>query len=131
MLPTPDARKIPWESLRAAFRDFEADPEWLQFSSQAFEAALICPELSFVSDLLRTRAPREPDRPSATRTLYAFLLDQRYAQKLNLLYFAFDVFGENSSLPPDVVARTPYPHEDGVPAFRYAVRGPVHGGCAP
>lgn len=123
MLHTPDARKIPWESLRAAFQSFQPEADWLRFPSHVFEAALIRPVPSFVSDLLAARAAQDPDGPSAVRTLYAFLLEQRYARKLNLLYFAFDIFDETTLLPEEVIARTPFPHEDGVPAFRYAVCG--------
>jgi len=121
MLETPDAPKIPWQALRAAFEDFQPDSEWLGFPAQAFEASLIRPEPAFVAQWLEARAVKDPDRASAVRTLYAFLLEQRYRRKCNLLYFAFDPFDEQTALPEAVIAQTPYPHEDGVPAFRYAV----------
>lgn len=123
MLQTPDAQRIPWESLRAAFQSFQPEADWLRFPPHAFEAALVRPAPFFVSDFLAARAAQDPDDPCALRTLYAFLLEQRYGRKLNLLYFAFDIFDETTLLPEEVIARTPFPHEDGVPAFRYAVCG--------
>lgn len=122
MLHTPDAGQIPWESLRSAFQRFQPDVEWLRFPPQPFESALIRPAPPFVSDLLAARAaPRDSEDPFAVQALYAFLLEQRYVRKLNLLYFAFDIFDEATPLPAEVIAQTPYPHEDGVPAFRYAL----------
>ncbi|MEJ5364928.1 MAG: hypothetical protein WHS86_07500 [Desulfosoma sp.] len=128
MLHTPDAPKIPWQALKAAFQDFEPDPEWLRFPAQAFQASLIQPAPPFVQHWLEARAAKDPDRHSAVRALYAFLLEQRYTRKLNLLYFAFDLFEETTALPEEVIARTPYPHEDGVPAFRYAACGTIRQG---
>jgi len=131
MLDTPDAPKIPWQALRAAFEDFQPEPHWLRYSAQAFEASLIRPEPAFVAKWLEARAAKDPDRASALRTLYAFLLEQRYSRKCNLLYFAFDLFDDATALPDEVIAQTPYPHEDGLPAFRYAVCGPASERGAP
>lgn len=123
MLPTPDAPKIPWENLLTAFQRFEPDPEWHVFDPLAFEAALLVPPKPFVETFLKARAAQHTAaRPVRIRALYAFLLERRYQEKLNLLYFAFDVWDDTSPLPKDVIARTPFPHEDGTPAFRYAVQ---------
>ncbi|ROQ89781.1 hypothetical protein [Desulfosoma caldarium] len=123
MLPTPDADKISWEPLLAAFQTFKPDAEWLGFNPHAFEAALLIPPLPFVEALLKRRSSQENEdgHPARVRALYAFLLERRYEEKLNLLYFAFDVWDDTSPLPSEVIARTPFPHEDGLPAFRYAV----------
>lgn len=122
MLLTPDAEKIPWMTLLSTFRSFEPPEEWRLLDSNAFETALIRPTPPFVHALLQARSARDREESSPIRDLYAFLLEQRYSHKLNLLYFAFDVFSENSALPPEVVERTPFPHEDGVPAYRYAIQ---------
>ncbi|MGQ9671000.1 hypothetical protein, partial [Desulfosoma sp.] len=123
MLPTPDAPRIPWENLLAAFQRFEPDPEWHAFDPLAFEAALLVPSEPFVEAFLKARAAQHTAaRPVRIRALYAFLLERRYQEKLNLLYFAFDVLEDTSPLPKDVITRTPFPHEDGTPAFRYAVQ---------
>lgn len=47
------------------------------------------------------------------------LLDLRYDQRLNRLHFAFNVFDDDSPLPREISDRTPFPHEDGYPLFRY------------
>ncbi len=123
MLQTPDAHKIPWKSLIEAFASFEPDDEWKHFPPNAFEAALMTSAKPFVEAFLKAKFPHESaTRSEHLRSLYAFLLERRYREKLNLLYFAFDVFDETSQLPEDVIARTPFPHEDGVPAFRYALQ---------
>lgn len=125
MLPTPDAHKIAWENLLKAFQTFEPEAEWHGFDPYAFEAALLVPPMPFVKAFLERRSAQQDanSRPARIRDLYAFLLERRYHEKLNLLYFAFDVWDDTSPLPREVIARTPFPHEDGLPAFRYAVRG--------
>ncbi|MEJ5347619.1 MAG: hypothetical protein WHS46_02895 [Desulfosoma sp.] len=123
MLQTPDAHTIPWKPLMEAFASFEPDEEWKDFPASAFETALMASSKPFVEAFLQAKFPHESgSRSEHLRCLYAFLLERRYREKLNLLYFAFDVFEETSPLPADVIARTPFPHEDGVPAFRYALQ---------
>ncbi|MHC1744637.1 MAG: hypothetical protein AB9873_16620 [Syntrophobacteraceae bacterium] len=73
----------------------------------------------FVRSLLELRMGQGEDRTEAARALYGFLLEKRYEERLNLLHFAFSIFDEESTLPEEIVARTPFPHEDGIPSFRY------------
>ena len=81
--------------------------------------ALIRPLPYFAEKFLRAR--NDTDRDIAVRDLYAYLLDKRYFERLNLLHFAFHIFDEDSPLPKDVIDRTPLPHEDGIPHFSYVL----------
>ena len=40
---------------------------------------------------------------------------------MNLLYFVFEIFDDNTPLPQEIVNRTPLPHEDGRPRFRHSL----------
>lgn len=73
----------------------------------------------FVESFLAAR--KDGDKDVAVRDLYAYLLDKRYFERLNLLHFAFNIFDEDSSLPKDIIDRTPLPHEDGMPNFRHSL----------
>jgi len=109
---------IKWNQLRDEFDAFESDEEFKTRDAVAFSNALVNPVPDFVHLLLARKDPKKNDKDSAVRDLYAFLLHKRYHERLNLLYFAFDVFCEDSSLPESVINETPYPHEDGVPPYR-------------
>lgn len=54
------------------------------------------------------------------KVLFCFLLDKRYTDRLNLLYFAFRLFDDDCYPTSEVIAQVPFPHEDGIPG--YAVR---------
>jgi len=82
-------------------------------------ALFIRPIPRFVESFLAAR--KDGDKDVAVRDLYAYLLDKRYFERLNLLHFAFNIFDEDSSLPKDIIDRTPLPHEDGMPNFRHSL----------
>ena len=115
-----ELKQIDWDSLIAEWRAFDIEDPFRQLDPAPFVKSLILPPLPFVEAFLSAREDR--DRDLVVRDLYAFFLDKRYYDRLNLLYFAFHIFDENSVLPTDVVDRTPFPHEDGIPSFRHSVR---------
>ncbi len=85
--------------------------------------SLISPTPRFVSAFVDKRDDGELTREERIRALYGFLLKKRYEERLNLLHFAFHVFDDEGCLPDEIVNMTPFPHEDGVPGFRYFSRG--------
>jgi hypothetical protein len=104
--------------LKDEFHAFEPDEEFKASDARAFSNALVNPVPDFVRLLLEGKDPKNNDKDAAVRDLYAFLLHKRYYERLNLLYFAFDLFCESSPLPESVINETPYPHEDGTPPYR-------------
>lgn len=110
---------IDWTRLTGEFLAYHADEDFRLYDGSAFEEALVTPVPQFARRLLEKWAQLRGNPREAVRTLYGFLLEKRYRERLNLLYFAFSIFDEDTSLPEEVVARTPFPHEDGVPSFRH------------
>ncbi|MEN6440563.1 MAG: hypothetical protein ABFD97_18475 [Syntrophobacter sp.] len=108
------------EELVPEFAGFRVDEKDIRHDSTPFVQSLTTPLPRFAERLLGL-PDASADYADRVRGLYFFLLEKRYTQKLNLLYFAFDVFDE-SSLPDDVVSQTPFPHEDGVPKYGNALK---------
>jgi hypothetical protein len=119
MIPCLEAETIDWNRLLQEFAVFEPDAETARVASSAFARSLRRPVPAFVATFLELKLKADVSQADALRSLYAFLLEKRYAERLNLLYFAFTLFDENDSLPEAIVARTPFPHEDGIPKFRH------------
>jgi len=119
MIPCAEAEAIDWQRLLGEFAVFEPGEETTGIASAAFARALRSPVPAFVVTFLKVKSAGDFSRADALRSLYAFLLEKRYAERLNLLYFAFNVFDENDWLPEQIIARTPFPHEDGIPKFRH------------
>ena len=91
-----------------------------KYESSLFVKSLTTPLPRFAESLLGRAKSKIP--ADQARRLYFFLLEKRYTQRLNLLYFAFDIFEDDTSLPEDVINQTPFPHEDGIPEYRHALR---------
>jgi len=121
VIPCAEAEAIDWQRLLQEFAVFESDAETLGIDSAAFVRSLRRPAPAFVATFLQVKPAGNLSRADALRDLYAFLLEKRYAERINLLYFAFNVFDENDWLPEQIIARTPFPHEDGIPRFRHLV----------
>ena len=119
MIPCAEAKAIDWQRLLREFAVFESDAETVRIDSAAFVLSLRKPAPAFVASFLGVKISGNLSRADALRDLYAFLLEKRYAERLNLLYFAFNLFDENDWLPEQIIARTPFPHEDGIPKFRH------------
>ena len=101
------------------FEVFEPADDFEQADPGVFWEALSKPVPEFVGRFLKTRPVEADEHDRAARDLYAFLLGKRYNERVNLLYFAFDIFCDPSHLPEDVVNQTPFPHEDGSPRYRH------------
>jgi hypothetical protein len=112
------AYSIEWNQLIDEFNAFEADEDFKKRDAKVFADALVQPVPDFVDLLLTKRNVDTIDTNVAVRDLYAFLLQKRYDERLNLLYFAFDLFCDDSPLPEAVINETPFPHEDGSPPYR-------------
>ena len=119
MIPCAEAEAIDWKRLLQEFAVFESDAETVRIDSAAFVRSLRRPAPAFLATFLEVKVKGNFSRADALRDLYAFLLEKRYAERINLLYFAFNVFDENDWLPEQIIARTPFPHEDGIPKFRH------------
>ncbi len=103
------------------FSEFQPDNQFSSMEAEPFVLAMAEPEPEFVIRFIKEKMDRGVSRNNAIRDLYAFLLDRRYYERLNLLYFAFDVFCSNIAIPKEVLDLTPLPHEDGVPLFKYSL----------
>ena len=110
---------IPWQRLLDEYREFKPDPAWRPHAIELFVQSLIDPAPEFVSSFIRQRCSSVADYGSGVKDLYAFLLEKRYGEKLNLLYFAFEVFENTTRIPKEIVDQTPFPHETGIPLYRY------------
>lgn len=111
------SRIINWETLLREFESFEPDESVLEWDASLFFLSLLQPVRGFVHAFIARRYPENIVRDDAMRTLYGFLLEKRYSERLNLLHFAFNIFDESSPLPREVIDRTPFPHEEGIPRF--------------
>jgi hypothetical protein len=119
MRTTAQANPIDWDALVKEFETFEPADDFKETDPGVFSETLVKPVPGFVGRFLKTRSLEGNERDVAVRDLYAFLLGKRYDQRVNLLYFAFDVFCDPSLLPEDIVNQTPFPHEDGHPRYKY------------
>jgi hypothetical protein len=117
--PEQESHSIDWLRLSREFLTYRTDEEVSAHETGPFAEALVQPTPRFVQCLLQQRRELGEDPGEAARALYCFLLQERYEERLNLLHFAFSIFEEETSLPDEIVARTPFPHEDGVPSFRH------------
>ncbi len=104
------------------FSGFQPDETFSSMDGEPFVATLADPEPEFVKPFIAERMATGVGREIAIRDLYAFFLDKRYFSKLNLLFFAFDVFCSKVALPDAILDMTPLPHEDGAPLFKYKLQ---------
>lgn len=111
--------RIDWMKLLDEFESFEPDEEICGIDAGIFERALVDPPHPFVQAFIDRKLRENVSRVKAIRSLYSFLLHQRYEKRLNLLHFAFRIFDDTTPLPDAIVNRTPFPHEDGVPKFKH------------
>lgn len=111
--------RIDLTALVEEFADFAPDETFTALETEPFVQAMAQPDPEFVIPFLKARKERGSDKKTAVRDLYAFLLSKRYFDKLNLLYFAFDVFCSRIALPDAILNMTPLPHEEGAPLFKY------------
>ena len=115
----PKTSAIDWARLTAEFLAYDVPAEMAGHNAHVFEEALLKPLPRFAQTLLDRRVAHFGSFSEAVRALYGFLLEKRYEERFNLLHFAFSIFDEESPLPEDIVARTPFPHEDGIPSYRH------------
>lgn len=111
------SNSIPWNRLLKEFVLHASEAEESVFQQEAFVLSLSIPAPPFVGYLLDARMEKGRDYGTAVRDLYFFLLRKRYEERLNLLHFAFCIFDDPTHLPKEIIDRTPFPHEDGLPRF--------------
>ena len=104
------------------FADFQPEEQFLSMDGKPFVHAMADPEPEFVIPFIKKRMETGSEKETAIRDLYAFFLDKRYYSRLNLLFFAFDVFCSRVALPDEILEMTPLPHEEGVPLFKYKLQ---------
>ncbi len=117
-----DTKPYDLAALVKEFAGFQPEATFSSLDGKPFAAILADPEPEFVKPFLNERMATAVARETAIRDLYAFLLDKRYFSKINLLYFAFDVFCSKAALPDEIFDMTPLPHEDGAPLFKYKLQ---------
>lgn len=115
-------RTIPWGRLRKEFASFRAPHDSLRADACVFVDSLLSPPPPFVQEFVALRIEQRETFENAVKDLYFFLLEKRYQERLNLLHFAFSIFDEGTHLPQDIIDMTPFPHEDGIPEFKYFSR---------
>jgi hypothetical protein len=103
--------------LSEEFSDYSPENDEGVFREDDFVDSLVTPVPPFVGFLIRKRLEGGTPYGVAVRDLYFFLLKKRYEERLNLLHFAFEIFDDSSRLPKEVIDRTPFPHEDGLPRY--------------
>ncbi len=108
--------------LTQEFAEYHPDETFASLDAKPFIDVMADPEPEFVTTFINARTGKGSGREIAIRDLYAFFLDRRYYSKLNLLYFAFDVFCSKVALPDAILDMTPLPHEDGAPLFKYKLQ---------
>ncbi len=114
---TTHCRTVLWNRLSDEFSGYSPEDDEGSFQEEDFVRSLVTPAPPFVGFLLERRLEGGAPYGAAVRDLYFFLLRKRYEERLNLLHFAFEIFDESSKLPKEVIDRTPFPHEDGLPKF--------------
>lgn len=113
--------EINFSGMIPEFAEFRLDEKSLKYESALFVRSLAAPRPRFVENLLGPAANSE-EYADRVKGLYFYLLEKRYAHRFNLLYFAFDVFEDDTALPEEVVNQTPFPHEDGAPRYANALK---------
>ena len=117
MNPRHEQVTIEWLRLLREFQDYQLDSTVGALDGALFVESLVEPTPGFAQALLRQKNTAGGLGKDGVKALYGYLLQKRYDEKLNLLYFVFHVFDEESRLPQEVIEQTPLPHEDGVPSF--------------
>ena len=115
-----DTAGIDLDELISEFAEFRLNDDAFKYESSLFVRCLRAPLPQFATSLLGPAAESKI-HADGVRRLYFFLLEKRYTQRLNLLYFAFDIFEDDVPLPEDVINQTPFPHEDGIPKYRHVL----------
>ena len=110
--------KIDWKRLLSEFEAYRPDDDFGQYEAERFVRSLSDPVPGFVDVFLEIKLKAGGTRDEAMRDLYAYLLEKRYSERLNLLHFVFEIFDGTTSLPTSVIDQTPLPHEDGIPNYR-------------
>jgi len=110
---------IEWSRLLREFQNYQPDAAMSALDSAVFAESLVEPAPLFVASFLRQPGNVGELHDHGVKALYAYLLQKRYDERLNLLYFAFRIFDEDTRLPREIIEQTPLPHEDGVPSFGY------------
>ena len=110
--------KIDWKRLLAEFEAYHLDDDIGRFEAGMFVRSLADPVPGFVDAFLERKQKKGCTRDAAVRELYAYLLEKRYKERLNLLHFAFEIFDETTGLPQNIIDQTPLPHEEGIPNYR-------------
>lgn len=118
----PNTKPYDLAVLVKEFLDFQPDEIFLSMDGKPFVATMADPEPEFVTAFIKARTATGREKEIAIRDLYAFFLDKRYYSKINLLYFAFDIFCSKAALPDEIINMTPLPHEDGAPLFKYKLQ---------
>ena len=113
-----ESKKIDWRRLIAEFEAYRLDDDIGRHEAKRFVRSLADPVPGFVGVFLERKLKKGRTRDDAVRELYAYLLEKRYKERLNLLHFAFEIFDGATSLPPNIIDQTPLPHEDGIPNYR-------------
>jgi hypothetical protein len=116
-----DAVGVDLDALIPEFAEFGLNNDSLQYENALFVGSLINPLPRFAENLLGTDASSS-SYADQVRKLYFFLLEKRYTQRLNLLYCVFNIFEDDTLLPEAVINQTPFPHEDGIPAYRHVLK---------
>ena len=111
-------KKIDWERLIAEFEAYRLDDDIGRCEAERFVQSLADPVPGFVDLFLQRRLKAGGTRDEAVRELYAYLLEKRYKERLNLLHFVFEIFDGTTYLPQNIIDRTPLPHEEGIPNYR-------------
>ncbi len=118
-LKSSNNKRLNMFGLLKEFCIFRPDKQFSSMDGKKFARALAKPQPEFVASFIKTKTDYGYDRNTAIRDLYAFLLEKRYYSKINLLYFAFDIFCDKEELDDGILNITPLPHEDGTPLFKY------------
>ena len=117
-----DSKPYDLAALVKEFADFQPEETFSSMDSYPFVNAMADPEPEFVIPFIKERMKKGSEKETAVRDLYAFFLDKRYFSRLNLLFFAFDVFCSRVALPDQILEMTPLPHEEGAPLFKYKLQ---------
>jgi len=110
---------IDWVRMLDEFVAFELSDDFRHLDPASFEGSLLNPAPRFVEAFIERKIRMGGSRNEIVKALYFYLLQKRYEQRMNLLHFAFHIFDEHTFLPDEVIAQTPFPHEDGIPSFRH------------
>lgn len=110
---------LDWKRLLAEFGAYQMADDLAAYAAKYFEGALLAPPPQFVGVFLSLKEKGAVGRAEAVKQLYGYLLEKRYGERINLLYFAFEIFDGPTTLPDKIINMTPLPHEDGRPSYRF------------